>query len=374
MPLTIVVFGVVALSAVEESRFRRRPPAGDDETAAPIHLSRAWAALGVLGVAVAAVLGTGSGNGELATWSAAGTAALAVAAARGAGPFQAGWLREASGVVGLASATMFAFAADVADPALGIGVVGVSVAATAVALSVWRRRPESAWLRPMFVLGLAANIEAAVLALSALPSRTLLVAVLASIGVQALSAGIAMDRPRLLAAGPPALGAAFILVIAGNVGGSPQRTTIPIGIVVLAVLEILRQIDRSVGRERNKLEPLVAEWIGIGLLAAPPLVEMFTSGILYGLAAYGTAVVLLLWAVATRIRHRAIAAGSLAVAASVLALFVAAAGSAPDSAVFWIVAVGVGFAVMLVAALIEAYRSKKGRVMARFDEMMEGWQ
>ncbi|NIW73802.1 MAG: hypothetical protein GWN08_00820 [Gemmatimonadetes bacterium] len=51
----------------------------------------------------------------------------------------------------------------------------------------------------------------------------------------------------------------------------------------------------------------------------------------------------------------------------------AATVGAPDSAFWWIVAIGVGFAVMLVAALIEAYRSKKGRIMGRLNVLTEGW-
>ena len=101
---------------------------------------------------------------------------------------------------------------------------------------------------------------------------------------------------------------------------------------------------------------------------------MFTTGIAFGLVAFGAAALLLAWAAATRVRRRAITAASVAVAASVLALFAAAAGGAPDSAFFWIVAIGIGFAVMLVAALIEAYRLKKGHVMARVDQLMEGWE
>ena len=64
----------------------------------------------------------------------------------------------------------------------------------------------------------------------------------------------------------------------------------------------------------------------------------------------------------------------MAVATSVLTLFAAATGAAPDSAYFWIVAIGVGFAVLGVGAVIESYRAKKGRVVARFDQLMEGWE
>ncbi len=90
--------------------------------------------------------------------------------------------------------------------------------------------------------------------------------------------------------------------------------------------------------------------------------------------AYGAAAVILIWAAATRVRRRAVAAACVAVATSILILFAAAADNAPDNAFFWLVAVGVGFSVMAVAGVVEAYRSRRGHVMERFDRLMEGWQ
>jgi hypothetical protein len=372
--LTTVVFGALTIGMVEMSRLGLLSPSRDNGEGSWRYVVRSWVILGAGGVLSAAALGVESRDDALAAWATVGMAALALSSGRGARPLRLEWLREASGVIALGAATLLGVTADVGDSRLSVGVVGISVAATSAALMIWAGRPGSVWLRPMFVLGLAANLEAGVFALIALPSRALLVAVLLSVGVQALAAGITLNQLRLLAGGPPALGAAFLLMIADNLGGSPQWYAIPIGLALIVELEIMRQIDRAAGRERTGDELMVLEWLGIGLLAAPPLAEMFATGIVYGLAAYATAMLLLMWAVATKVRRRAIAAGSLAVAASVLSLFAAAAGGAPDSAVFWIVAIGVGFAVMLVAALIEAYRSKKGRVMARFDELMEGWE
>jgi hypothetical protein len=38
------------------------------------------------------------------------------------------------------------------------------------------------------------------------------------------------------------------------------------------------------------------------------------------------------------------------------------------------VAVGAGFTMMLIAAVVEAYRSKRGHLMTRFDQLTEGWE
>jgi hypothetical protein len=83
---------------------------------------------------------------------------------------------------------------------------------------------------------------------------------------------------------------------------------------------------------------------------------------------------MLIWAIVTKVRRRAVAAASIAIATAVLIIFAAAAGAAPQSAVFWILAGGIGLAVMLVAALVEAYRTRRGQMMVRFDRLMEGWE
>lgn len=50
----------------------------------------------------------------------------------------------------------------------------------------------------------------------------------------------------------------------------------------------------------------------------------------------------------------------------------AAADTASQSVSFWITGAGVGFSILLVAGLVEAYRSKKGHLMLRLDRLMEG--
>ena len=104
------------------------------------------------------------------------------------------------------------------------------------------------------------------------------------------------------------------------------------------------------------------------------MVEMFVDSLSIGLLAFAASAMCFLWAILTRVRRRAVAAACIAVGSSVLFVFAAAAGGAPDSAFFWILAIGIGFAVMLVAAIVEAYRTRKGRVMARLSELTDGWE
>jgi hypothetical protein len=337
-------------------------------------LARVWGALGVGGIAAGALAAAVTGDIGHAATAGSGIGALALASARGSDALRYPWLRDLSGLAGLGSYSLVTVGAEVEDVVIALGVVAISLAATTAFLALWHQRPESVWLRPLAILGIAASIEALFLAVGALPDRALLVTVLLAVGVQALAAGLTVKETVLLASAPPLIGVAFLLAVGEYASGSAQWLTAPIGVVLLAEVEIWRMQRKAAGESLTTPEVIVPEWVGIGLLGGPPLVEMFTNTVLYGLAAFAVAALCLVWAAATRVKRRTIAAGSLAVGTSVLILFAAAAGSAPDSAFFWLVAIGVGFAVRLVAALVEAYRSRKGRVMTRIGSLMEGWE
>jgi hypothetical protein len=170
------------------------------------------------------------------------------------------------------------------------------------------------------------------------------------------------------------IGFGFILAVAGNVSGTAQWYTIPVAVVLLSEVEILRWQRRSDDGATTRQDVLVLEWAALGLLAGPPLVEMFTRGLAHGWTAVGIAIGVMLWGIVTRVRRRFVAAASLTITTSVLMVVAATTARAPNSAFFWILVVGVGFALMMVVAFVEAYRSRKGQVMARLGQLMEGWE
>lgn len=363
---TGVAYGVLAIGAGEYVRAR-----GADD----LNVARGWAALGALGVVSAALLSFDAGDIEsTGYWIAGSLALLAVAAARGARPHAIPLLRDGSGLTALASMLTLAYAARWSGDLTAIAVLMLATASTFVSLVVWRHGSESLWLQPLIMLGAVANAIAAALALGALPDQTLLIGVLLSVGVQVIAVGLTRSLPGVLSIGPPLLGGAFLLSVSESVGGSAQWFTAPLGIVLLAEVEIFRKLPRFSDSTGDRSLIVLLEWIGLGILAAPPMVEMFVVSLFAGLIGLATALVVFFWGIFTRVRRRVVAAASLAVATLVLSLFAAAAGSAPASAFFWIVAVGTGSAVMLVAGLVEAYRSKKGKTMARVDQLMDGWE
>jgi hypothetical protein len=363
LDVTAFAFGFLVVAAVE---LRRALPSPAADSVASVHMIRGWAALGAVGV-VATVVGSAG-----AAWPAFGLGLVAVGSARGAQPLAVGWLREASGVLALTSLTLMINAAEWSEFGFAVSLVVASSVATVTALKLWTSRPESAWIRPLGAMWAFATLEALVLVVRVWPARGLLVALLLSVGIQASAVGRISDRLLASAAGPPLLGAGFLFAIWESVSGSVQWYTVPLGLVVLAEVEIFRRLRHRAGPDG--LEIVAVEMAGLGLVAAPALVEMFTAGLPFGLVAFGVAAACFIWAILTRVRRRVVAAAAIALVTAVLLIFAAAASQAPGSAFVWVVAVGVGFSVMLVAALVESYRSKKGRLMSRLDQLMTGWE
>jgi hypothetical protein len=224
------------------------------------------------------------------------------------------------------------------------------------------------------VTGTTANIEGLLLAAGLLPRRDLLVAVLLALGVQAVAIGLVLDRPFVLAFGPPLICIAWLGIATEAFSGTGQWYTAPVALTLLAEVEIGRRSNRRGRVAMSPSQLRMLEWAGIGILALSPLAEMFTGGIVFGLLAFGYAAVILVWGVLTRIRRRVVAALVLATVAAALTISTAAANAAPTSAFFWIMAAGTGLAVMLTIGIVESYRSRSGAVMQRLDGLMQGWE
>jgi hypothetical protein len=367
--LTSLLFGLLAVAVAEAVRWRATQDDRQLEEGGLL-VARAWLGLAVAGVFIATLAYQGDSEGYAI---ASGVALLSIGLARGASPLRIGLLRESSAITSLLAVNLAVDTADLSQTVIAIAVILLAVGASFSSLWLWRRRRAAAWMTPLAVLAAAANVETVYFAIQALPDRAMAVAVLLSIGSQAVALGVTRNLPWALAVGPPAAALAFVLSLGESVSGSAQWYTVPIALVILAEVEILRATRRAAGGGQGE-DAVLLEWVGIGLLAAPALVEMFTSSLVYGLGAFGVAGAMLIWAIVTKVRRRAVAAASIAIATAVLIIFAAAAGAAPQSAVFWILAGGIGLAVMLVAALVEAYRTRRGQMMVRVDQLMEGWE
>ncbi|NNC91379.1 MAG: hypothetical protein HKN80_02680, partial [Acidimicrobiia bacterium] len=364
--LTAIVGGTVSLVAVEWHRLIDRAP---DEDVSVI----GWAALGALFVAVAALAAT---NLELQrVWASAiapGSAMMVLAAARGAARLPIGGLRESSAVGLLAPLTALAYGLGGSGGSLTALTLFVAVVGAAMLVRVGPNA-SAPWVRPIEWLVIAANLEAIAISVALLPATETITAVLLTSGVQAALVGLARREPELVALSPPLLAVAVVLLVADIATGSVQWYTLPLALVVLAEVEIVRLMRPEAGANVTESLQLI-EWVGISLAVLPAAVEIFVRS----LAAAGilllVSVGLMLWAIVTRLRRRAIAAAGVAAGSSVLVVSAALAGQAPDSAVLWIIAAGLGFSVMAVAGVFEAGQSRRGRVVGKLDELMGDWR
>jgi hypothetical protein len=373
--ITAIVFGGLAVGVAEGARSPWGKAVRSDDGEIAAEGARAWMGLGGAAVVTAAAFAVGADE-RLPVWLAvsAGLALVALALARGAAPLAWPPMRELSGVVLVAAVAGLGHALDASGAQMAAATIMLGVAATAGGLRLTRSHPLSPWRNPSALLGLAATGAAVAFAVTALPDRGPIVLVLLGVGVQLVATGIILEQPVVLSLGPPVLLAAWLGVAGEAVAGRALWFTVPIALTLLAEVDVVRWSRRRAEQPATTTELLALEYAAIGLLGVVVLVEMFDTSAAYALLGFLLAGGLLLWAAATRVRRRAVAAGVLATVTAVLAIFAAAAAQAPPSAFFWIAAAGTGFAVMLSMAMVEAYRSKTGSIMLRFDQLMEGWE
>ena len=363
-----------ALLAVGVAEIARRAM-WTDGNAQPLNAARAWFGLGVAGVAGAGAL-VMTIDQRLPAWLAVaiGLGLLASALARAASPLSWPPIRELSVFVLVGAIIILGYALEAPPSAMAVATILLGVAGTAASLGLTMRRPGSPWRNPLVMLGAAATMTALLHAVVSLPARGPLTVVLLGVAAQLVAAGIIFERPILLSLGPPIVLAAWLGVAVEAMQGTALWFTIPIALTLIAEIDIVRWNRRRSEQPVATRELLALEFAAIGLLGAVVIVEMFGTSAAYALVGFILAGGLLLWAVVTRVRRRVVAAGVMATVTAVLSIFAAAASQAPPSAFFWIAAAGTGFSVMLTMALIEAYRSKTGPVMLRFDQLMEGWE
>jgi hypothetical protein len=339
-------------------------------------LVSAWGVLGVAFVAGSILVGLGLESRDVWTAGLApATGLLSLGAGRAAGSLPVRFLRDVALLGVLAALAMLVHGLEQDALFLVTAVLVLSVLASVVLVVLGARNlPATAWARPLALFVVAASLLAAVLALTLLPDGPPITGVLLVIGVEATLIGMAWRHGLVLAIAPLALGAASILLIAESAVGVVQWYTLPLAIVMLAEIEIVRTFP--IGRVEDAPAPNVvwAEWFAIGLGVLPAVVDTFARSLASSFIAFGFALGLFLWALLTRLRRRAVAAAAVGAASAVLVIAAALAGSAPDSSSFWIIAVGLGFAVMSVAGVIEAARSRRGFAVRRIDELMGDWE
>ena len=309
-------------------------------------------------------------------WLALGVALQAAATGVAAGPTDTPWLRHLPApLVTLAGLLVAAATAATTGTVVSVAAIG-GAAATVFVVGAWSTARRSAWLHPVGALGGISMGVAAIAAASALPDTSLLVAVLLLAGLEALAAGTVGHRPALLVASPVLVCAAWLTYAAGALAGDPQWFTVPIGLAVLTVVELVRHEHRRTGRPVTTTELEVLDVIGMLVLVSPTLVETATTSALYGLLGAALGALVLAWGALTRVRRRA-ALGAATVALSLaLMVLLPLVGSLPaiEGPVLWLALASLGLLALLVAAFLEKGRETGRAVVRRLRELTDGWE
>src|SRR3984893_1008414 len=242
----------------------------------------------------------------------------------------------------------FLYAANLPTAATESLVIATGIAALVLSLLLSRASPRSAWLIPAAGFATIADLSAVGLAVDLLPNRTPLSLTLLIIGAETAAAGITMRRVALVCAAPALMCAAWLLYASTALAGNPEWLTVPIGAAVLLTVELARWDSRR-GHPLPVADALIAlELLGMSLVVITALVQTITDSILYGLAAIGLALILLVWGVITRARRRVFAG---AVALGGMRLFQ-----------------------HYGATTIEHNRARVRATVRRLDQLMSGWE
>jgi hypothetical protein len=355
--------------------------------AVPVALLAAAAIAGVLvaGGAPGAMVGVPSGLPGLGV--AGGIALLACAAGLAASPLGLPALRPASGLLAFAAVQVLLAAGRAAPARWALATMALAVAATAGCLAWWRqaRTPERAahaarwasgtsWLAALVPLAGAAGVGALVAA-GIDGRRGLFAAALLVLGLEAAAGSLVLGRPWLGRLAPPLACGAWLELTAEAIGGDPQWLTVPVGLTLLAVVELTRGQRRRAGRPLDQQLRLL-DHAGMLLLVGAALVQTVTSATAYGLVAGLLGIALCAWGAVTKVRRRVVV-GSVTL---LLALFgmiaVPVAQLVPQfhGAALWIVLTVVGLALVVVAISLEQGQARLASAAGRIDRLLRGWE
>jgi hypothetical protein len=335
-----------------------------------------WGAVGMAGL-VAAMSAT-----DVATrWSAGGSLCLGWALASvglglSADPLKWRGLREASALGGLVAGAYGLWALD-----LGVGqLVWVTVAAglaiVGLGLVVSRSNPDSAWLRPVALTAVAVVAASMGLAASTWPRRDLLVATLLVAALESVAGASTLKRPVVATAAPIFACAAWIVFASEAARGSAQWFTLPVGVALLAIVELSRADRRAGGLDVAADVLTTVEWLAISVVVLPALIDTVATDIVYGFAGIALGIAIGVWAIASRVRRR-LFAGAFSVLLSVFLLIgVPLTGVVSElrGAALWIATAVFGLMLLVIAGSLEQGRRALRGGYRQLQELTGDWE
>jgi hypothetical protein len=319
---------------------------------------------------------------------AGGIALLAGAAGLAATPLGLPALRPATGLLSFGAVQVLLAAGRIAPARWALATMALAGAATASCLAWWRSREhtpgraahaaewsrETSWLAALVPLA-GAGAGGALVAAAVDGRRGLLAAALLVLGLETAAGSLVLDRPGLGRLAPPLACGAWLELTAESIGGDPQWLTVPVGLTLLAVVELTRAQLRRAGRPLDQQLRLL-DYAGMLLVVGAALAQTVTSATSYGLVAGLLGIGLCAWGAVTRVRRR-LAVGSVTLLLALFGMIVVPVaqlvpqfhGAAP-----WIVLTVVGLVLVAVAVPLEQRQARLSTAMGRIDRLLRGWE
>ena len=335
----------------------------------------AAAGIGTVEVAMAQE-GLGAGDPAARGALAAALAISAVAVGISAAPCELPRLRDVSGVLVAAALGEGLLWAD-ASTEVAVGVLVASgVGSMVVALTLWRTGAWRPWAPAIGTFSALVSAASLLVALSALPDRNPLVAALLVCGLESAAAGLVLRRTAPLVLAPLLLSGAWIVFTREAFAGDPQWFTVPLGLAVLAVVEVLRWDLRRRGRPTYAPELVALEIAGFAFLIGASPFRVIQGSSWAGAVGVALGVLVAGWGVLTRVRRRLWLGLAAVVGSLVLMVIVPLAQDPPEvaGATLWMLVAATGLAVVLVATALERWRVRIGAGMHRVGALMSGWE
>ncbi|HEX8857827.1 MAG TPA: hypothetical protein VGC06_01810, partial [Actinomycetes bacterium] len=205
--------------------------------------------------------------------------------------------------------------------------------------------------------------------------RALLAAALLVLGLEAAAGSLVLDRLGLARLAPPLACGAWLELTAEAIGGDPQWLTVPVGLTLLAVVELTRAQRRRAGTPLDQQLRLL-DHTGMLLVVGAALVQTVTSAASYGLVAGLLGVGLCGWGAVTRVRRRVVVGSATLLLALFGMIAVPVARLVPQfhGAALWIALTAVGMALVAVAVSLEQGRARLASAVGRLDRLLQGWE
>jgi FtsH-binding integral membrane protein len=175
---------------------------------------------------------------------------------------------------------------------------------------------------------------------------------------------------------PPLVCGAWVFYAERALDGNPQWFMVPIGVTLLVVAGLMRQLLRSRHEDPASAGVVLMELAGIVAMVGTSFVQAFTVSLDYAGLAAMIGVFVAGWGLLTQVRRRLIAGVVIVLLAAVVLVGVPLAQLIPGwtGAALWVAIAVIGLLAIVGATLLEQGRAVVHRGLQNVREMTEDWE